>query len=133
MAERSSISASYAAEANDRGSVALRFNALYNQPSSLATIAGTFGYTSGSYTVTYTISNTGAVSGSDTSGCTYSGNFSLVNASFNVYRLSATTNCATGTFTGLASYSARVGTTPDQILFVLTSNTDSFVDVVDRK
>lgn len=135
ISERASLNANYSAEAGDRGALQLAFNgAVYNQPSSLATLAGTFGYTTNSgYSVSYSVQSNGVLNGSDNQGCTYAGNFSIADARFAVYRLSATSSCTPGTFTGLALYSARSGTAPDRILFILTSNDASFYDVVDRQ
>jgi hypothetical protein len=65
---------------------ALAFNALYNRPSSLSTIAGTYrDLVSGSPVL---VSSTGAISQQDPlSGCTVSGQASIIDPSFNAYRV----------------------------------------------
>lgn len=100
------------------------YDADYEQTPSLATLAGTyFGFiesSAGEFSATATISASGAVSGSSTTGCNISGTAS-VHASGNVYDVSISFGggtCAQGTatFNGIAYFGN------DGRLYALTHN-----------
>ncbi len=80
------------------------YTAYTGTPTTLATLAGTyaFGYSVGgqNYTGTVTISAAGAVSGSDSGGCSYGGTVSADQVD-SVFDLSFTTSCVSGTLTGI--------------------------------
>lgn len=90
-------------------SVSANYDPEYDLDSSLPTLAGTFeAADTAGLTLTYTIDMTGALSGSDSLGCSASGQASVLNAGFNMYSLTVTfSGCggggADGAFTGLAT------------------------------
>jgi hypothetical protein len=78
------------------GQINWTFSSLYDQPASLAAIAGNWSisYTWDGLGSTVSISSSGALSMLATSGCTYSGQISVINPSYNLYSVSLTaTGC----------------------------------------
>ena len=89
VAERSTmnLSAQFKTDAGTttNGTLNLTFDASYNRPSSLATIAGNFA--DGSNTIT--VSSNGTIFEQDpNTGCVVNGTVSIINASYNAYRVS---------------------------------------------
>lgn len=102
---KSSLSGTYSGL--DAGSFSFAYDAAFTNGASLATIAGTWTQSLASgYTVTITVDPSGAINGSDTTGCTYSGTATVPNATYNYYGLSITLgSCGSynGTYAGLAT------------------------------
>lgn len=69
-------------------SISLDYDASYDRPSSLGTVAGIWNTYDvvGNITATMTIQNNGSFSGDNAGGCQYSGEFSIINPNQNLYR-----------------------------------------------
>ncbi|WP_146100108.1 hypothetical protein [Limnohabitans sp. TS-CS-82] len=99
------------------GTGSLTFDPTYNEPSSLATIAGTYISPSAfTNSYTYTVDANGVLTGASTS-CTFAGQLTVRNSAKNIYNLSLTTGstpghvCAPGarTLQGAATYVVMPG------------------------
>lgn len=94
--ERQTISATTIfttdAGTSTQGTLDLTFDALYNRPSSLATVSGEFAPVNG---FPYFIGADGSISESELI-CETNGKISIVNATYNVYRMQLTTTCDQG-------------------------------------
>jgi len=110
-----------------KGTLALTFNPLYNQASSLAAIAGN--YVEAGSSTAVSIDANGAIFSQDAStGCVVNGNATIINASYNAYAVQATYASCTGsaavlngiTFTGLATLDTSV--TPMQLVAGVTGS-----------
>lgn len=90
----------------DVESLNLSFDNIYSQPSSLPTLAGTWTYASGGFTLTVTIQANGVLSASDSNGCTYAGGFGIIDSRTDVYSVSYTRLCSGigVTLNGVAAY-----------------------------
>ncbi|HEY6923820.1 MAG TPA: hypothetical protein VI653_10150, partial [Steroidobacteraceae bacterium] len=86
-------------------SLTLAFDTVYNRPSSLASLAGSWTATANGVTMTATVQPDGSFTASDSNNCTYLGNFSLIDPTFDVYAETHVRSCngAAITFTGLAA------------------------------
>lgn len=77
------------------GTLDLTFNPLYNQPSSLATLAGN--YTDLATGDTVSIDGAGVITAQDpTTGCVINGNVTIIDASYNAYGVQITHASCTG-------------------------------------
>lgn len=102
--------------------------AAYELAASFATIAGTYGFATANDTVTITISNSGAVTGSTTQGCTLNGSVTVVNPTFNAYRFAASAVCpgaAAQNVTGLASFLPATSTSVARLLLAYDDNSSA--------
>ena len=99
------------------GTLDLTFDSLYSAGSSLATIAGSYNYTTSNGGVLITISADGAVSAQDpNTGCVVSGTVSIIDSSYNAYQVQLTYSSCLGTagaldgieFSGLLTYDNTV-------------------------
>jgi len=82
----------------------MTFNALYDEGSSLATVAGNFTAPDGTVV---SVSESGSVSAQDaTSGCVINGMLSIINASYNVYGVSYSFTSCTGQYAALNGVTA---------------------------
>ena len=91
------------------GLITLGYLASYDRPGSLARVAGSYTSTSNGVTANIIISGSGALSGTDSAGCTYQGTVSPIDPQFNAYALTVSFgNC--GAFNGLYT---GVGTLAD--------------------
>lgn len=88
------------------GTVNLRFNAVYNRPSSLATIAGNFREPTSGAIVSIS-SNGTAFSQDATTGCVLNGTVSIINATYNAYRVQWTYSSCRGTAASLNGVTFR--------------------------
>lgn len=89
----------------DTGTFSLAYNSLYERPSSLALIEGTWTNYASGYYETITIDSSGNVTRPPVSGCTSSGKISIIDSLYNVYDVSLTVdNCGSqnGLYSGLA-------------------------------
>jgi hypothetical protein len=84
----------------------------WETPASLATIAGSYSYSSNGVKATATIDSSGALKVSAGSGCTGSGTISVPDSTRNGYQVSYTSTCLGGSFSGIGSYTARTLTAP---------------------
>jgi hypothetical protein len=124
------LNATYTAQGNDSGSITLTFDqALYVQRSSLAMLAGTYTSTSSTPTYSFTVTNTGSLSGTDSNGCTYTGGFAIVDSHLNAYEeaFSQTCGSTTVTFNGQADFVATP--TPAQINLLADDNAGQFIAI----
>jgi hypothetical protein len=81
--------------------------AIYEQPSSLAAVSGswTIRNLSGAATGTVVVNGNGSFFGSDILGCRYSGTFTIIDSRYNAYRVNlnvSTCGAANGAYEGLA-------------------------------
>lgn len=96
--------------------------AAWNRASSLATVAGSYSATfivgGTPYTPTLTIDGTsGAISGSDSTGCTYGGSVATPDTAHNDYTVSLTSSCLSGqTFNGIGAFFPAGLTNPNGVL-----------------
>jgi len=105
-----SISMTYTLASGKTGSYTLPYVSYpYEQPSSLAIVAGSYSAasataaTGASQIAAVTIDSMGNLSGSDNAGCSYSGTVTVVNPIYNAYQLNnITETCSSSTITGLA-------------------------------
>ncbi|MGC1521042.1 MAG: hypothetical protein WA803_05835, partial [Steroidobacteraceae bacterium] len=61
----------------------LNSEAVYNQPSALATLMGAWSYTANGFSLTVTIATDGTFTGNDSNNGSYSGTFGIINPVFN--------------------------------------------------
>jgi hypothetical protein len=87
-----------------------------------ADAAGTWKASAGAIDITWTVTDTGSVSGNSTAGCTYSGN-TTTPTSITLYRISFTETCSgtTTSFSGIASLS----TAKTQLTITATTTGDA--------
>ena len=105
VTEQSTISVTFSTSYGSTGSMSLSFNSIYNRPSSLSAVAGSWGYTSGTYNLTLTAQNDGSFFGQDSDGCVISGNIGILDASHNLYSTNvsvASCGVLNGTYTGFS-------------------------------
>jgi hypothetical protein len=133
---RDAISGSYTAQSNASGSYSLSYVAsLYQVPTPLTTLAGTYQFTLTSSTttdtVTLTIDSTGALTGSDTENCTYSGTVTIPDPQFDAQQVKFSTTCDLldkTSYTGLSTY--RPATSSDAAMLILEFDNGSSVGAV---
>jgi hypothetical protein len=111
------------------GSLSLTFDALYNRPSALSTIAGNF-QASGSSVVN--ITSSGALFSQDSNTqCVVNGTITIINATYNVYNVQLTYASCTGQaaslnglqFTGMATLDNTQS--PEQLILGVTATSGS--------
>jgi hypothetical protein len=116
------------------GTGSFTFDTTYNEPSSLATIYGTYvspNAFSNSYT--YTVDANGVLSGSSTN-CTFAGQVTVRNSAKNIYNLSITTGDTTGhtcalgvrTLTGAATYVVMPGRTRRSLVLIALTKANNY-------
>ncbi|MDR3416555.1 MAG: hypothetical protein P4L83_10245 [Nevskia sp.] len=130
------LSATLAAQGQDTQNLSLNFDNIYLYSSSLPTLAGNWSLSTTGYSLTLTIQASGAVSGSDTTGCTYNGFFSLVDPNFNAYSETFTQVCGATSinYSGLSYYIPASGSgtnaTPAMIDILADDNNGHFVSAL---
>jgi hypothetical protein len=100
----------------DSGSFSLNYSPLYETPSSLSSLSGTWTGTvlvgSGpTSNITIIIDSNGNLSGSSTAGCVISGNAGIIDSSYNAYIFNLViSNCGAenGTYSGLGAVTSTV-------------------------
>lgn len=123
VVERQNISGTFLHFTATRTKIDVDYDPLYEDGSSLATIAGMYTATDASgFTLTYTIDADGALSGSDTEGCVASGDVSLIDEQYNLYRFeldfsACPANGAQGSHHGVGSLLDTGSGTIDTLLF----------------
>jgi hypothetical protein len=93
------------------------FDELFNRPSSLALLEGTWSYTEPGYSVSIDVDDQGEISGSDSDGCVFFGLASVLDPEHNTYGIDVNvTNCfqMNDTYSGLAVLDDEV--TPNDTL-----------------
>jgi hypothetical protein len=130
--ERQSISATTAFTTDNgtqmQGSLDLKFDALYNRPSSLATVAGYFFGTSDPIAEGINIGADGSVA-QYSQVCQTSGQISIIDSTYNIYRMQLTVKCANGTTTnwsGLATLDNTVS--PERLVFGLNGDDGAYAE-----
>lgn len=88
VTSKSTISGTFRSSTGAGGSFSLSYDIVTDKGSSLAITDGNWTETSGGLTSTISIVSTGALTGSDTSGCVYLGTVSEIDPSVNIYNLS---------------------------------------------
>ncbi|MFI4978942.1 MAG: hypothetical protein ACHQIO_01210 [Nevskiales bacterium] len=109
------------ASSNVVGFLASSNAAAWNRASSLATVAGSYSASfivgGTTYTPTLTIDTAGAITGTDSSGCTYGGSVATPDTAHNDYTVSLTSTCLTGqTFNGIGAFFPAGLTNPNGAL-----------------
>jgi hypothetical protein len=98
------INGTYTSTVDTGGTYSLQGSVVYRRGASLARLAGRYiGTARASQTLTLDITAAGAISGTDTGGCTYTGTATIPDATYNVYNVQLTiANCTTanGTYAG---------------------------------
>jgi len=113
---------------NDNGTFSLTYSPIYNRPASLALLARTWtGPMSNGGTATITISAAGAITGTDTLGCSIAGTVSIIDPIKNIYNTSVTVStCApVATFTGFMVLDDVAPGTSNLLDFIVSSTTQS--------
>jgi hypothetical protein len=119
----------------DAGTFYLTYSSLYDRPSSLALVSGTWKGSIEGYANTLTIDSVGNIDGSSTSGCTYSGNIGIIESSHNEYALTLSIgNCGgrDGLYSGLAALT-DVNATNDSLLASVSNASYSYVASMTRQ
>ena len=104
---KSSISGTYTG-GGDTGTFSLTYDTLYDRPSSLGLVSGTW-LSSGGTVIT--VDQAGQFTGADSFGCLYNGQASAISSSHNAYKVNVTTSsCGTfdGAYDGLATLSDNI-------------------------
>lgn len=136
----SSLAATFSSAGGRMLELDLRFDSLYLRQASLSAIAGDWRYGESGYTIDWQIDASGALSGTDTNGCSYSGQVSVPNASHNLYKMRYEISACTinpVNVSGLAILD-DTATTNDTLLSAGTGvvgllNTNSFVERLRRQ
>jgi len=121
----STMSGTFDVSDGTTGTFSLTYDPVTDKGSSLAVTAGT--WTGGGLTLT--IDNAGAVTGFDTSSCSYQGSVGIIDAAVNIYSASVdVSSCGTsdGAYTGYAVVSDTSGGT-DNTLNVVVHNANFIV------
>ncbi len=80
----------------------LHYSTIYDRAPTVESLAGTWTLSDAGVDYTVTISSTGAVSGTDTQGCTYGGQLAVVDPDFNAFDYTGTVSgCTTATWEGI--------------------------------
>jgi hypothetical protein len=121
-------------QAGDVEALSLNFDNVYNLPSALPTLVGTWNYGANGFSLTATIQADGVFSAIDSNGCSYTGAFGLIDANFNAYSESYIRSCkgSSMTFTGLASYFPAASIAPAEIKLLADDNAGDYL-VADLK
>jgi len=135
ISQRSEMTLALAGNASNLGPNTFTFSSEYNEPSSLATIAGNYTDNGGSNTLS--INADGVIFEQDpTTGCVTNGQVSVIDAQYNVYSMSLTFDNCTGTsadlngvtLTGFASLDHRLS--PAVLSYGLSTSVDGVPIVV---
>jgi hypothetical protein len=132
--EKGIMSGSYSG-VGDNGTFYLTYSSLYDRPSSLALVAGTWKGSVEGYANTLTIDSGGNITGSSVSGCTYSGKVGIIDSSHNEYTLTLSIgNCGgrDGTYSGLAALT-DVNAANDSFLASVSNSSYSYVASMSRQ
>lgn len=107
----------------------LTAEAVYKQPSALATLMGTWSYTANGFSLTVTIASNGTFTGTDSNNCAYSGVFGIISPLFDAYTETYTRTCngAALTFTGFATYLPPSGSVGADIKVLADDNATEFL------
>jgi len=139
-----SIALTYTLASGKTGSYSLPYVSYpYEQPSSLAIVAGSYTAASAaaagaSQIASLTIDSMGNLTGSDNAGCNYTGTVTVVNPIYNAYQLNNVTEaCSSTTITGLAGqaiitpliYRPGGSTAPQLTLSISNGTQQSSVDL----
>ena len=121
---KSTISGTFTSSTGATGSFSLAYDTVTDKGSSLAITDGNWTETSGGSTTTISIDSTGALTGSDTSGCVYLGTVSIIDSTVNIYNLSiSASSCGVynGTYAGYIVISDTISTN-DTLTFVVNNS-----------
>jgi hypothetical protein len=131
QATSSALTGTFAVGSSTVDSFQLTLEAVYKQPSALATLMGTWSYTdtANGFSLTVTIASNGTFTGTDSSNCSYSGAFGIINPVFDAYSETYTRTCngAALTFTGFATYLPPSGGAGADIKVLADDNATEFL------
>lgn len=122
ISQRSSLQGSYLMSSGERGTVSLLYDNLYQRPSSMARVTGTWIDAS---TNTFSVDSSGRIFGQDSMGCVYSGNFRMIDTRYNAYRMDLdVSNCGAvnGSYSGLAAIDDWQANGDNRLLVLQLSN-----------
>jgi hypothetical protein len=120
----------------ETGTFSLAYSSLYERPSSLSAIAGTWTNYSSGYYETITIDSSGNITRPPISGCTTSGSISIIDSHYNAYNITLNiNNCGSQNgffFNGLAVLTDTEANN-DTLFASASTSTYSFVAELRRK
>ena len=132
--ERQSIDGNFVHSGSANVEIHITYDAQYEKDSSLATIAGMYSADDGAgYALTYVIDAAGAITGSDSTGCTVSGNIGIIDADFNMYSTDlAFSACGPGGadgagYTGLATLRVDPVTMQETLYFYAATDAEIII------
>jgi len=134
ITERTQISGDWTAGSGETGTYTLDYDNVHARPSSLASLADTWFFTDGAYSLFLSIDGNGDITGSDTDGCVFNGSSFIPDAAFNTYALTIDlSGCGAfnGTYQGLAFLTDSVAT-EDTLVVALDDGTNSVVAALQR-
>jgi len=134
ITERTQINGDWTAGSGETGTLTLAYDDVHARPSSLASLAATWFFTDGAYSLFLSIDGNGDISGSDTDGCVFSGSSFIPDAAFNTYALTidlSSCGALNGRYEGLAFLTDSVAT-EDTLVVGLDDGTNSVVVALNR-
>jgi CRISPR-associated protein Csb1 len=105
FAEQSDIGGTFSSSYGTTGTLSVSFDPLFNRPSPLALLEGTWSYTEPGYSISIDVDDQGEINGSDSDGCVFFGVASVLDPEHNTYGIDIdVTNCGpmNDTYSGLA-------------------------------
>lgn len=136
FAERQTLEGTFVFNSQRDTTFDLTYDPQYDRDSSLATLSGMYSAadTTG-FALTYTISDDGAVSGSDSTGCTVAGTVAVVDAAFNSYRFDVSfSGCgagAQGPYSGNGTLIDSDAPSGESLLFFVVAEDESLLVVLE--
>ena len=134
VSTRSWINGSFTTSDSGSGTLSLRYDTLTTRGASLPAIGGNWFVTDGSESLGLAIDSTGAIHGSDTSGCIYSGQVNIINPAVNIYGIRLTASaCGTadGHYAGHATLQ-DTNLTNGRLAFMVSNPGRAIVRTLDR-
>jgi len=153
--EVKSIDASYECRDRDQlitasGRILADYNAiLYEQPSSIFSIAGDVGNTENWCGLNFSTTNNnvdlafgivndgtrGIISGENIDGCIYTGAIDIIDPAFNLYQITLNASACEfldGPYSGLATYKAGTDGSPDEIIYQIDNEANNGTTIATR-
>lgn len=134
VTERTQISGDWTAGSGETGTLTLAYDDVHARPSSFASLASTWFFTDGTYSLILSIDSNGDITGSDSDGCVFVGSSFIPDAAFNTYELTidlSSCSALNGRYGGLAFLTDSVAT-EDTLVVGLDDGTNSVVVALNR-
>lgn len=122
ISERNALEGSYIMSSGERGTVSLLYDNLYQRPSDLSRLAGTW---IDAYSEVISVDSMGRIFAQDSGGCVYNGTAAVVDARYNAYRINLTvSNCGNfnGAYSGLGVLDDWQANGDNRLLIIQLSN-----------